>query len=214
MEPPVMLEGREVFTSASIGIAVYEEGVSEEEHLLRQADSALYRAKSRGKSRFEIFDEEMHSRAVALMEMEADIRNAVGLGQFRAVYQPVVRLEDRTVTGVEALLRWHHPTRGLVPNREFIPLALETGLIVPIGNWVLEEACRQMADWVTRFPDLPELKVSVNLAGKQLRQPNLVELVQLALHQAGLPPDRLLLEVSEEDLMMDADRNIETIRQL
>jgi len=214
MEPPVMLDGREVFTSASIGIAVYEEGVTEEEHLLRQADSALYRAKSRGKARFEIFDEEMHSRAVALMELEADIRNAVGLGQFRTVYQPVVRLEDEAVTGVEALLRWHHPTRGLVPNHEFIPLALETGLIVPIGNWVMEEACRQMADWVQRFPGLPELKVSVNLAGKQLRQPNLVELVHLALHEAGLPPDRLLLEVSEEDLMMDADRNIETIRKL
>ncbi len=214
MVPPVMLDGREVFTSASIGIAVYEEGVTEEEHLLRHADSALYRAKSRGKSRFEVFDEEMHSRAVALLEMETDIRNALDLGQFRVVYQPVVRIQDQHVTGVEALLRWHHPKRGLVPSHEFIPLSLETGLIVPIGNWVLREACRQMAEWAERFPALPELKVSVNLAAKQLRQPNLVDLVGDALVDSGLAPERLLLEVSEEDLMMDADMNIETIKRL
>lgn len=214
MEPPVILDGREVFTSASIGIAVYEEGVTEEEHLLRHADSALYRAKSRGKSRFEIFDEEMHSRALALLQLETDIRDAVENGQFRAVYQPVVRLEDQTVTGVEALLRWQHPKRGLVPNHEFMPLALETGLIVPIGNWMIEEACRQMATWARQFSNLSELKVSVNLAWKQLRQPKLVELVERALTKAQLAPDRLLLEVSEEDLMMDADRNIETIQRL
>lgn len=214
MEPPVTLEGREVFTSASIGIAVYEEGVTEEEHLLRHADSALYRAKSRGKSRFEVFDEEMHSRAVALLEMESDIRKALELEQFRVVYQPVVRLKDHSVTGVEALLRWHHPARGQVPSHEFIPLALETGLIVPIGNWVLEEACRQMAEWVRRFPELNDLKISVNLAAKQLRQPNLAGLVREALSNSGLEPDRLLLEVSEEDLMMDADMNIETIQRL
>lgn len=214
MEPQVILDGREVFTSASIGIAVYEEGVTEEDHLLRQADSALYRAKARGKSRFEIFDEEMHTRAVSLMKLETDLRDALALGQFLVAYQPVVRLEDQGVASVEALLRWHHPTRGLVPNREFIPLALETGLIVPIGNWVLEEACRQMAEWVRRFPQMTKLKVSVNLAGKQLRQTDLVELVQAALNHAALAPDRLLLEVSEQDLMMDAELNIETIRRL
>jgi len=214
MTPPVSLEGREVFSSASIGIAVYDESVKDEEHLLRHADTALYRAKSRGKARFEVFDRAMHARAVALLELETDIREAAGSDQFHVVYQPVVRMDDQKVASFEALLRWTHPKRGLIPNSEFIPLALETGLIVPLGNWVLGEACRQMAEWVHLFPQHSELTVSVNLAMKQFRQPDLVELVSQALSRAELPPDRLLLEISEEDLMEDADRNVEVIHHL
>lgn len=214
LEAPVMLEGREVFTSTSIGIAVHEAGLDGPEHLLRHADTALYRAKSRGKARFEVFDHEMHERAVALLQLEDDLRAAVGANQFRLLYQPVVRLEDETIASFEALIRWHHPDRGPVPTAEFLPLAEETGLIVPIGNWVLDEACRQMADWVHRFPLLPDLTVSVNLSSKQLQQPDLLSKVGQAISKADLPPKRLRLEISEQTLMEEVDRNMELIELL
>jgi diguanylate cyclase (GGDEF)-like protein/PAS domain S-box-containing protein len=214
LEAPVMLEGREVFISTSIGIAVHEAGLDGPEHLLRHADTALYRAKSRGKARFEVFDHEMHERAVALLQMEDDLRTAVGGSQFRLHYQPVVRLEDEAVTSFEALLRWHHPERGLIPTPDFLPLAEETGLIVPIGNWVMDEACRQMASWIRQFPSLPELTVSVNLSSKQLRQPDLVNRVGQAVSDAGLTPRHLRLEISEQTLMDDADRNVDLIERL
>ncbi len=214
LEPPVMLEGREVFTSTSIGIAVHEPGLEGPEHLLRHADTALYRAKQRGKARFEIFDHEMHERAAALLLLEDELRAAVGGSQFRLLYQPVVRLEDQAIAGFEALIRWHHPDRGPVATPEFLPLAEETGLIVPIGYWVLDEACRQMACWVERFPRLPDLTVSVNLSPKQLQQADLVSRVGQALGKAGLPPTHLRLEISEQTLMDDADRNVDLIETL
>ncbi len=214
LKAAVNIEGREVFTTASIGIAVSDAGLTGPEQLLRNADTAMYRAKARGKARFEVFDRGMHERAVALLQMETDLREALKGDQFHLVYLPVVTLETRKVTGFEALVRWDHPDRGPVPTAEFLPLAEETGLIVPLGMWVLRQACRQMAAWLERFEDMPELAVSVNLSAKQLRQTDLVKRIQDVLRETGLPPGRLKLEIAEAVLMDDPDLHIAMVREL
>ena len=214
LKAPVNIDGREVFTTASIGIAVTEAGLEGSEQLLRNADTAMYRAKARGKARFEVFDRSMHERAVAMLQMETDLRSALERGEFRLVYLPVVALETQHITGFEALVRWEHPQRGLVPPAEFLPLAEEMGLVVPLGQWVLREACRQMVKWVEVFPDMLELSVSVNLATKQLRQPDFVSRVRDVLRETGLQPARLKLEVAEPVLMDEPDLNIPVVREL
>ena len=214
LEAPVTIEGHEVFTTASIGIAVTEAGLAGPEQLLRNADTAMYRAKARGKARFEVFDRGMHERAVALLQMETDLRAALEHQQFRLVYLPVVALDTQRITGFEALVRWEHPDRGPVPPAEFLPLAEEMGLIVPLGLWVLRQACLQMAAWVERFPDLPDLSVSVNLSAKQLHQADLVARIRDVLRETGLPPARLKLEIAEAVLMDDPDPHIAVVREL
>jgi diguanylate cyclase (GGDEF)-like protein/PAS domain S-box-containing protein len=214
LKAPVNIDGREVFTTASIGIAVTEAGLAGPEQLLRNADTAMYRAKARGKDRFEVFDRSMHERAVALLQLETDLRYALEHEQFRLVYLPVVALETRHITGFEALVRWEHPERGLVPPSEFLHLAEEMGLIVPLGLWVLRQACRQMSAWVERFPDLPDLSVSVNLSAKQLHQADFVRHVAAVLHETGLQPARLKLEIAEAVLMDDPDLHVAVVGEL
>lgn len=214
LDAPINLDGREVFTTASIGIAVSEPNLDSPEHLLRHADTAMYRAKARGKGRYEIFDRAMHQRAIALLQLETDIREAVANNQFRLVYLPVVNIVTQKISSFEALVRWEHPDRGLVPPGSFVPLAEETGLIVPLGWWILKEACAQMAKWANRFPGIPELSVSVNLSAKQLRQPDLVDRVTAALRDTDLKPERLQLEIAETVLMDEPDANIEVIHKL
>lgn len=214
LKAPVTLEGREVFTTASIGIAVTEAGLAGPESLLRNADTAMYRAKARGKARFEVFDRGMHERAVAQLQLETDLRSALEDEQFRLVYLPVVALESQQITGFEALVRWEHPDRGPVAPAEFLPLAEEMGLIVPLGLWVLRQACRQMAAWVERFPDLPDLSVSVNLSAKQLHQADLVDQIRGVLRETGLPPGRLKLEIAEAVLMDDPEPHIAVVHEL
>ena len=214
LKAPVKMDDRDVFTTASIGIAVTNGSVSGVDQILRNADTAMYRAKARGKARFEVFDRGMHERAVALLQLETDLRYALDQGQFRLVYLPVVALETQRITGFEALVRWDHPGHSLIPPSEFLPLAEETGLIVPLGRWVIREACRSMAEWVTTFPDLLDLSVSVNVSAKQLRQIDLVDHVANVLRETGLSPSRLKLEISESVLMEDPDVHVAVVSRL
>jgi EAL domain-containing protein (putative c-di-GMP-specific phosphodiesterase class I) len=178
---------------------------------MRNADTAMYRAKTGGRGRFEVFDRSMHERAMELMRLEAELRTAFEENQFRLVYLPVVRLDDRQIIGLEALLRWQHPKRGEIPPNTFVPVAEETGIIVPMGWWVLDRACAEMARWARQFPSMSELSVSVNLSAKQLRQPDLLERVHGTLERSGLPAERLLLEVSEKDLMEEPEWHEEVL---
>lgn len=214
LEAPIVIDGRDVFTSASIGIAVTEGEAFGAEQLLRNADTAMYRAKARGKARFEVFDRGMHERAVAALQLETDLRSALEREEFRLVYQPVVALETERITGFEALVRWEHPVRGMVPPSEFLPLAEEMGLMVPLGRWVLGQACRQMSLWAERFPKLPDLSVSVNLSAKQLHQPDLVRQVADVLRETKLDPRRLKLEIAEAVLMDDPELHLAVVAEL
>ena len=211
---PFNLSGHEVFTSASIGIALSASGYEEADDLLRDADTAMYRAKALGKARYEVFDTAMHARANALLELETDLRRAIERNEFRLYYQPVVSLETGRIAGFEGLVRWQHPQRGLLGPAAFVPIAEETGLIIPIGRWVLREACRQMRQWQERFPTMNDLTISVNLSGKQFAQARLVEDVDEALKESGLAPGRLRLEITESVVMENAPSAVATIDQL
>ncbi|MDX2213448.1 MAG: EAL domain-containing protein [Oculatellaceae cyanobacterium bins.114] len=201
---PFNLEGHDIYTSASIGIALsttdYESAVS----LLRDADTAMYRAKAMGKSRYEIFDRGMHVCAVALLQLETDLRRAIDRKELQIHYQPIVSLKNCRVVGFEALLRWHHPERGMISPAEFVPIAEEMGLIVPMGLWVLQEACAQMREWHLRFPDQLPLTVSVNLSGKQFA-PELIHQINQILRHTQLGAQYLRLEITESVLMENTD---------
>jgi diguanylate cyclase (GGDEF)-like protein/PAS domain S-box-containing protein len=200
LRTPFTLGGQEVFSGASIGIAHGDPQYARPEDILRDADTALYRAKAAGRGRWVEFDPTMHDRAVALLQLETDLRRALGRRELTLHYQPIVSLQTGHIAGAEALVRWMHPERGLVPPSEFIPLAEETGLIGPIGEWVLREACRQMRDWQLRL-GRDELEIGVNLSSKQFQHPGLVGQVVSVLRETGLSPRCLRLEVTESLLM-------------
>jgi diguanylate cyclase (GGDEF)-like protein/PAS domain S-box-containing protein len=214
LSKPFTLRGHEVFTSASIGIALSATGYSRAEELLRDADIAMYRAKALGKARYEVFDTAMHARAKALLELETDLRRAIDRHEFVLQYQPVVSLSSGLIVGFEGLIRWRHPQRGLIGPAAFIPIAEETGLIIPIGRWVLREACRQAQEWEQKFPAMGNLAISVNLSGKQFAQARLVEDVDQALKESGLDANRLRLEITESAVMEDAPSAMAMIDQL
>ena len=208
------LEGREVFTTASIGIALSAMGYERPEDMLRDADIAMYRAKSMGKARSAVFDRAMHSSAVALLELETELRRAVERMDFRMVYQPIVSIETRRIAGFEALIRWSHPQKGEIPPSKFIPLAEETGLIVPIGLWTLRESCRQLRAWQGLVRKSPPLTMSVNLSGIQLLQPELIMQVDLLLRENGLDGHSLKLEITESVIMEHAQYALDMLKQL
>jgi diguanylate cyclase (GGDEF)-like protein/PAS domain S-box-containing protein len=193
---PVNLSGYEVFTSASVGIALCTSGLDRPEYLLRNADVAMYRAKGSGAGRYEVFDRGMHAQAMARLQLETDLRRALVRGEFRLRYQPIVSLTSGRITGVEALVRWNHPDRGMTSPVEFIPTAEETGLIIPLGAWVLGEACRQLAVWRQEFRHA-RIALSVNLSAKQFGQADLVERIRDVLRESGLDPRHLKLEITE-----------------
>jgi len=203
---PFYLSGRDVFTTVSIGIAPSSRGYDKPEDILRDADTAMYRAKALGKARHEVFDEEMHALALNLLQMESDLRRAQERNEFIIEYQPIVSLNDFRVCGFEALLRWQHPERGLISPQDFIPVAEEGGQILPIGQWVLQQACAEMRRWQESFPADPPLFVTVNLSAKQFAQADLIDQVKCSLDQSGLDPNCLKLEITES-VVMD---NIET----
>ena len=198
---PIPTDAGEVMATASIGVALSSSGIDPGPEaamrLVQRSAAAMTRAKQGGRARYEMFDREMHARAVARLKMETDLRLAVERGEFELFYQPLITLETGRITELEALVRWRHPVRGLVPPLEFIPLAEETGLIVPIGTWVLGEACRQMREWQERFPRDTPLSVSVNLSVRQFIQPDFVRHVADVVRASGLDPHCLKLEITE-----------------
>ena len=211
---PFVLGGREIVVTASIGIAVSDVGREHADSLVRDADVALYRAKSDGRGRHVLFDPSMHTDSLARLELENDLRHALDHHELRVHYQPIVTMASGDFIEVEALVRWQHPTRGLVSPEEFIPIAEETGLIIPLGMWVLEEACRQIVAWHEQFPAKPPLTLSVNLSPRQFQQPSLVADVAEALRMSGLPAGRLRLEITEGVIMRDAEATIQTLWEL
>jgi len=211
---PFFLEGRSVFTTFSIGVALSSSAYQSAEEILRDADTAMYAAKGSGKARCEVFDGAMRARAIARLEIETDLRRAITSRELVIHYQPEVALRTGEIVGFEALVRWQHPKYGLVPPLEFIPIAEETGLIVPLGAWVLEEACVQMGRWHAAFPHLADLRISVNLSGKQLISKGLLRDVDRALSRSGLPPECVDLEITESVLMGDTEGAIQTLLNL
>jgi diguanylate cyclase (GGDEF)-like protein len=210
---PVTLQGREVVVSASIGVALgHAHGGNKD--LLREADLAMYRAKTSGKARCALFNPDLETRAVERLEMETDLRRALANDEFRVHYQPIVSVVDEGIVGVEALVRWEHPSRGLVQPLAFIPVAEETGLIIPIGRWVLEQACQQAHLWQQQHPRANPLTVSVNLSARQLQAPNLIADVARALQLSGLAPEALELEITESVIMQDAEATDATLHAL
>jgi diguanylate cyclase (GGDEF)-like protein/PAS domain S-box-containing protein len=211
---PFKISDREFVVTASIGIALGDASQGQSDVLLRNADVAMYRAKTEGRARRVVFHASMHTDSLIRLNLENDLRQAIRRGELVVHYQPIVILESGEVSGVEALVRWQHPTRGLLLPAEFISVAEETGLIVPVGQWVLEEACRQVVAWRAELPDQAALMVSVNLSPRQFQQKNLVAQVARALREAGLAPAWLKLEITEGVIMQDVEATIKTLWQL
>ena len=211
---PIQVADHEVVTSASIGVALSSPGRDRPEALLRSADLALYRAKGNGKNGHALFDLSLETHALQRLEIERGLRLALERAEFRVHYQPLIRLETGRIAGWEALVRWEHPERGLISPAAFIPIAEETGLIVPIGQWVLEEACRQARRWHEAFPAEPPRTMSVNLSGRQFAHPRLVSDIQHALQSARLDPRQLVLEITESVVMQDAAAAVATLNEL
>jgi diguanylate cyclase (GGDEF)-like protein/PAS domain S-box-containing protein len=206
--------GHDVHVSASMGIVMSPAIYDKPEELLRNANIALHRAKSEGRNRFKIFNSRMLEDAIRLMDLENDLRLALRRGEFYLDYQPILALRDRRLTGFEALVRWRRPGKGVVPPMEFIPVTEDTGLIVPLGLWVLEEACRTMAQWQARYPEARGLSMSVNLSAKQLNQPSMVEDVERTLRATGLDPRSLKLEITETVIMDNPEVSILRLKRL
>lgn len=213
LQTPFTIDGQVVFTSASIGIALSTAACCGADELLRAADIAMYRAKMGGKAHAMVFDESMTTDASQRLALETDLRRALERDEFVVVYQPLVHLASQRVLGAEALVRWHHPTRGVIPPNVFIPLAEETGLILPLGRWVIVEACRQARTWHSDDPASPPC-VSVNLSARQFRHPQLVGDIAAVLRETGLPAHRLTLEITESMLMAQEETTLRSLTAL
>jgi diguanylate cyclase (GGDEF)-like protein len=211
---PIHLNNRKVFSGASIGIVfgskTYQNGIE----LLRDADIAMYRAKALGKGRYAVFDREMYAQTIHLSQLETDLRLALEREEFLLYYQPIVSLETLTLIGFEALVRWQHPQTGLISPEEFIALAEDTGLIIPIGEWVLQQACQQLRTWQSTFPLASSLHISVNLSSKQIKQFDFINKLEQILTTTGLDGKHLRLELTETMLMDRSEKTIELLNQI
>ncbi|MEA2135537.1 MAG: hypothetical protein QOC68_3446 [Solirubrobacteraceae bacterium] len=215
LSAPLLLEGKELFVRCSLGISIAEgETAAGADELIRNADAAMYIAKRDGKGGYRLFEPAMHEGVLERLELRADLQRAMTGGQLELYYQPLVLLSDGAATGVEALLRWHHPERGMLGPDTFIPLAEEMGLIVPIGRWVLREACRQARQMQTLLPADPPLSMSVNLSVKQLQHSDIAADVRDALAESGLAGSSLTLEITETVLMTDTDLAVQRLEEL
>jgi diguanylate cyclase (GGDEF)-like protein/PAS domain S-box-containing protein len=214
MKQPFGIDGHEIYATVSIGIALSSTGYEWPDDMVRDAEIAMRRAKAHGKDCHEIFDSQMHVRAMMRLRVETDLHQALEKQEFTLHYQPIVRLETGRVHGFEALIRWQKPDQGFVPPAQFIPIAEETGLIIPLGGWVLNEACSQMRRWQEQFLDYGPLSISVNLSGKEFLQPNLVARIDQALQRTGLPAECLKLEITESVIMDNASEAATMLEQL
>jgi diguanylate cyclase (GGDEF)-like protein len=215
LKGPFFLEGRELFAPSSIGIGLGDARTKTPEALLMDADTAMYRAKEEGGT-FRVFDPDMYKRAKGRLELEADLRRTLEAPSERlpVYYQPMVSIPDGTIVGIEALLRWAHPEQGLLVPPGFIPMAEETGLIVPMGRWVLNEACRRAREWQERYPRNAQLTIAVNISARQLRYPQLVGEVEDALRKSALDPGSLTLDITESVLVEDEGSSAGTLQRL
>ncbi|MFN8666053.1 MAG: EAL domain-containing protein [Gemmatimonadaceae bacterium] len=214
LKAPMNIGGYEWVTSASIGVVLSSSASERPEYLLRSADMAMYRAKHQGRSRFELFDRAMHAEALTRLQLETDLRRAVERQDFTLHYQPIVSLADGRVHGVEALVRWKHAERGLIPPAEFIPVAEETGMIVPLGRWSLREACAAVTGLESRIPAAQGLRLSVNLSVREFAQLDLVRAVAAILEETGLAPRQLQLEITESAIIGQQHPALQTIAEL
>ncbi|MHC5112944.1 MAG: putative bifunctional diguanylate cyclase/phosphodiesterase [Planctomycetota bacterium] len=214
LSEPFNLNGHEVTISASIGVAISKAAPMTPASLLRDADIAMYRAKSAGKARYALFDRGMHDEAVKRLHLENDLRRAVERGQFNVLYHPIISLRTGGISGLEALVRWDHPSRGTISPDEFIPIAEETGLIVPLGTWVMREACAQLARWDEAGATGAKISMNVNLSRRQLLEVRVVDDIRHALEDAGLDSQRLNLEITESAIISDADAAEDQLAQI
>ncbi|OGW28067.1 MAG: hypothetical protein A2X59_03170 [Nitrospirae bacterium GWC2_42_7] len=211
---PYHINGHEIFTAASLGIAISSPDYDRPEDMLRDADIAMYQAKAKGKAHYEIFDKKMYSSALARLQLETELRKAVEHNEFVMHYQPIIDLRNDKIIGFEALIRWDHPTRGLIYPMEFIPLAEETGLILPMGEWLLNEACSQLHKWQKQFDIGSVLKMSVNISSKQFLQSDLIATIDNILRNNCIDACCLALEITESLIMEDVESAIETLNKL
>jgi diguanylate cyclase (GGDEF)-like protein/PAS domain S-box-containing protein len=209
---PFVIEGKEIHVGTSIGIAASSDDAMQSEELLRNADLAMYLAKSQGKGKFVVFEQKMHAALMERIELEEDLRRGIEEKEFVLHYQPILDLESQELLGMEALVRWMHPRLGMLSPLKFIPLAEETNLIVPLGDWILMEACRQVQDW--RDENSIDVSVTVNISIRQFQQAELVEMVSRALKESGLPPRSLILEITESFMMQDTEATIAKLHEL
>lgn len=215
LQQPVVLEHHEVFTSTSIGITHYHSSYGERiDDLLRDADTAMYRAKSAGTGQTALFDEHMHARAVDQLTLETELRRAVERGEFSVYYQPILRLEDQSIIGFEALVRWQHPERGMISPIDFIPVAEETGLINAIGQTVLQQACQQLIQWNQGLPKHRHITISVNLSAKQFLQPELLQMIDATMSTSGVDGSQLRFEITESVLIENPESTNRTLHAL
>lgn len=214
LKMPFTISGREIFVSASIGVALSDTGYCNPEDILRDADTAMYFAKSKGKARYQFFTNELHECANSRLILENEMRPALERGEFCLYYQPIINIQDNTIHGFEALIRWQHPKHGLIPPDEFITIAEETGFIVPLGEWSLREGCRQLREWQKEDPSHSDWTISINLSSKQFQQLNLVETAASILEETKIAPKHLHLEVTESSLMEDIETAIRIMDHL
>jgi diguanylate cyclase len=214
MARPYCINGHEIQSTASIGVSTTVISPQNREELLRDADTAMYRAKSAGRNRWIMFDPHMHDEAVCRMSLEGDLRRAILADELILHYQPIVNVESGRLTGFESLVRWHHPTRGVLRPDQFIQVAEETGLIIPLTNKLINQACAQLAEWSNAGPVASRLSVNVNLSQRQMSDPALTGIVANALKSHGVGPDRLQLEITETSIMDDPDRALGVIQSL
>ncbi len=209
---PFRVGGHEIFVSTSIGISMYPTDCEDEEALLKDADAAMYRAKESGRNNFQFYTREMNARAMYRLKLENSLRHALERGEFRLHYQPKACLHTGRVTGVEALLRWERPDHGLVPPADFVPLLEDTGLIVPVGEWVIAEACRQIAAW--RASGREPVSIAINISARQFAARNLGEIVKRVLDEHGADPRYIELELTESLLMVNTEEAVRTLEYL
>ena len=214
LRQPVTLGGNEIFSNPSIGVATSSDGTEAASELLRNADTAMYLAKETGTRPCVVFEPTMHAAVMRRLALDADLARAVERNEFELHYQPVVRLDGETIDGAEALVRWRHPVKGLIPPAEFIGVAEENGQIVPLGRWVLQEAIRQAVEWETSLPDRGPFSLSVNVSARQLQDPDLVGQLTRLLSETGFNPAQLVLEITESVLMQDKGGTVEKLREL